>query len=376
MKRILRFLCIALMLFSLQNAHALQPLRAPDGSAPRALLVVSGDYSVYQKMLQAIARGLDQLQIIDNGNVPIPLGTEDVAPVWHWLAENAGGDQIRFLEDGIYDYQWGRVNGAEVTKSLLERLKKKDAELIIVMGTPACRTAIANVTDIPMLTYASTNAVTSGLVKSAQDSGQDNVHALIEPNRFVRQVKIFKEIFGFQRLGFAYMVGQEHQYELTDVSKTCQKMDVDFFTCTYAGDPKDLSKTLDRALACVTHLYETNEIDALILPHYNRPPTRKGDLPDYLIQHGIPTFSVSSSQDFVAEGLLMGLDNSNLNEQGMFEANVLKEMLRGVKPRNINQIYSPQRTLVVNLTTAMLLGWNIPFDLFSSIGAVYKYHER
>ena len=377
MKKFFSFLCISLMLLSLQSAHALKPLRAPDGSPARVALVISGEYSVYQKMLQAIARGLSQIQVIENGNPPIPLGTEDLTPVWQWLVDNAGGDDIQFLKDGIYDYQWGRVNQQEVTNKLLERLKtKKDVELIIVMGTPASREAIAHIKDIPLLIYVSTNAVTSGLVKSAEDSGQDNVHALIEPDRFVRQVRIFREIFGFQRLGFAYTIGQERQYELSAVSKACRDRDVDFFTCEYANDKKDTGKTLDRALACVQHLLETNEVDAIILPHYNRPPMRKGDLPDYLIRNGIPAFSVSSSQDFISEGLLMGLDHSNLNEQGLFEANVIRQILRGVKPRKISQIYSPRRTLVVNLTTAMMLGWNIPYDLFSSIGSVYKYHER
>ena len=379
MKRFFHLLCLIVMLCSATQSVCAQErtrLRAPDGSAPRALLVVSGDYDMYQRMLQAITQGLEHLHIIENGNVPIPIASNELAPLWSWLADNAGGDSIRFMKDGVYNFQWDPEVQKREMKKLLDRLKtRKDAELIIVMGTTACRDAIKNIKDVALVTYASTNAVSSGLVRSAKDSGQDNVHAIIEPDRFVHLLKMIHEIFGFKRLGFPYVIGEENMYEQSGLRATCRELDVDFFTCPFIADARNYDKSFERLMACVRHLSETNEVDAMLVPFYNRPFGRKEELPDYLIANGIPSFSLSSDI-FVAEGMLMGLDRSNFGELGAFEADVVRQILDGAKPREVNQIYTPRRTLVVNLTTAMDLGWNIPFDLFSSIGSVYKYHER
>jgi ABC-type uncharacterized transport system substrate-binding protein len=327
-------------------------------------------------MLQAITQGLEHLHIIENGNVPIPIASNELAPLWSWLADNAGGDSIRFMKDGVYNFQWDPEVQKREMQKLLDRLKtRKDAELIIVMGTTACRDAIKNIKDVALVTYASTNAVSSGLVRSAKDSGQDNVHAIIEPDRFVHLLKMIHEIFGFKRLGFPYVIGEENMYEQGRLRATCRELDVDFFTCPFIADARNYDKSFERLMACVRHLSETNEVDAMLVPFYNRPFGRKEELPDYLIANGIPSFSLSSDI-FVAEGMLMGLDRSNFGELGAFEADVVRQILDGAKPREVNQIYTPRRTLVVNLTTAMDLGWNIPFDLFSSIGSVYKYHER
>jgi len=49
-----------------------------------------------------------------------------------------------------------------------------------------------------------TDAVNSGIVLSAEDSGKDNVHAQLEPGRFHRQISMFHEIFRFKKLGVPF----------------------------------------------------------------------------------------------------------------------------------------------------------------------------
>ncbi len=378
-KRFFPLLCLIVMLCgAMQSACALERtrLRAPDGSAPRALLVISGDYTMYQTVLQAVARGLDRMELIENGNVPIPTEGNKLAPMWNWLAANAGGDSIRFVKDGVYNFDWDTKTEKQEMQRLLERLRtRKDAELLIVMGTNASRATSKNIKDIPLICYASTNALGSGLVRSPQDSGQDNLHVLIEPDQIVSLVKMLYEIFEFRRLGFPFAVGEEKMYEQSRLRATCRELNVDFFTCPYMADTKNYGKSLNRLMDCVKHLAETNQVDTMLVPFYDRPDERKRELPNYLASKKIPSFSLSS-ENFVAEGVLLGLDRSNLGELGAFEADVIRQVLEGDKPRDVNQIYIPRRILVVNLTTAMELGWNIPFDLFSTIGSVYKYDER
>jgi tellurite resistance protein len=74
------------------------------------------------------------MELIENGNVPIPVEGNKLAPMWNWLAANAGGDSIRFVKDGVYNFDWDTKTEKQEMQRLLERLRtRKDAELLIVM---------------------------------------------------------------------------------------------------------------------------------------------------------------------------------------------------------------------------------------------------
>ncbi len=384
MKTIFRFLLLVLFAGALQCAVAApgdesfyygQEPVAEKSQPVRIALVASGDFSVYQRVIGSMAKGLSKLQLISNGQIPAMADHELLAPVWQWLAKNAGGDKIQFLADGVYNLEWDP--DSKVLDSLYERLKtKKDIDIIFAVGSHVSRMIAKNITDVPLICYVSTNAASSGLVKSAEDSGQHNLHVMVEPNRFVRQMQIFHEILGFKRLGFIYTLDQANQYENDQLRPACSELGVELFPCSFAKNSDDRDKMLDHTMACARHLKEEDGVDALAISFFEYPEDRKNELADYLIAQGVPSFSVSKSPDFVKNGLLMGLDSSNLDEVGLFEANVIRRILSGLKPREIGQIYTPQRTLFINLTTAMQLGWVIPFDLFSSIGSVHTFTDR
>ena len=74
----------------------------------------------------------------------------------------------------------------------------------------------------------------------------------------------------------------------------------------------------------------------------------------------------------VKRGILIGVGDDNLSGLGYFEARVIQKVLAGVKPRAISQRYEQSQGLVLNLRTAMEMGWNPPLGLLVTVEKTYN----
>ena len=373
MRKLLLFIALAALLPIAAVADESARL-APAARPASIVLLDSGPYQLYQQMLQATARGLSEIGVIERGDVAVPSGTDDLEPMWQWLANHAGGRSLRFPVDGHYSLDWDTRSGAAVFDEIVERVKKRrDVDLVFCIGTTACRGLVERISSVPVIAYTSTNAVRAGIAASLEDSGRENVHAVVEPERFVRQMRIFYELFSFDRLGFVYPPRMANRYEVSAIADACKKLQVQFIGRPFDYTDNDPSGSFDRFFAQVKNLVEKDRVEAILLPFLPGTASTSRELARYLIEHKVFSYALSGSTP-VRNGVLLGMDDSNINELGRFEAQVIEDVLAGKSPRSINQSYNPQRTVIVNLTTAMELGWQIPYDLLHTIGEVVKYH--
>ena len=350
----------------------LQAFAAPLSRPVKVILVISGNYRPYQQTLAATARGMEDQKLIANGNVPVPQLSEDLAPMWNWLCANAAGQTIKFLPDGLYSYSWDDMMRSWTRDEIARRLKEShDVGMVLTMGSDAGRDMVELVKGGPVVSLSSTNPIVAGIVKSAEDSGRDNVHSMVEPDRYTRQAKIFHELFGYQRLGVPYIDKEVRQYDIEGIKRVSKELGVKVFAQGYAHIQPKPEESFKNFFAVVRQMVEKDKVQALLLPYFQCPPELLDDFNDYIALHRIPTFSMIGSHA-VHDGVLLGLSEANTSEVGQFEAQVLRQIVDGVKPRAINQVYRPQPTLVVNLATAKRIGWHIPFELLSSISQVYK----
>ena len=155
----------------------------------RGAYIEGGGYTDYQRILAATAKGLAELGVIADGDVPIPEKTDDTRPIWDWLAEHAGGDRLVFLKDGYYSANWDAAQRAANRKALLDRIREKgDVDMILAFGTwSGLDMATADIS-VPVFSMSVTDAVQAGIAKSLKDSGRDNLHAQIDPERYKRQM--------------------------------------------------------------------------------------------------------------------------------------------------------------------------------------------
>lgn len=357
------------------------PVWGKDADAPqkiwRIACVESGPYSEYQKIFEGIALGLVRRHIIQNGNPLIPADSEELKPVWEWMSENAGGNKIRFVKDAFYTANWDSGKREEIIQKITHRIQtKKDIDLILAFGTWAGQDMKSLDTDIPVLSVSVTNAVESNIISSVHDSGKDNLAATIEPNRYERHIKLFHDIFNFKKLGIVYedTPSGKNSIALNEIESMAKNLDIELVRCIDTFDIPDTDLASKRVKICHEKLAEQG-VDAVYLTlNIGLQAKTLPDVLSPLINAGIPTFSQLGQLD-VKHGALLSLSQLNIEEEGIFAANQIEQILQGKKPRELNQIFESLVSFAINLRTANLIGWNPPFELLVAIDEFYQTIE-
>ena len=337
----------------------------------RVLYVEGGPFSNYQQTLAQTARGLEKLGLIDNGQVAIPEGTESTSSMWLWLADHARG-RIKFLRDGHYSAEWDAVARKNIREAIIERVReRKDVDMIIAMGTWSGLDMCSENLGIPVFSMSVTDAVSAGIVKSAEDSGKDNVHAQLEPGRFRRQISMFHEIFHFKKLGVPFEDTPEgrNTAAMDEIEQTAKDLGIELVLRSAPLDLPDPKEAFKNLMRCVTEL--SQEADAIYLTYTSTPMKKIPELMAPVIDAGIPSFAQAGPQ-LVEYGVLMSLAQASFADIGMFEAEAMAAVIAGKKPREVSQIFEPELGLAINLKTAMRIGWNPPLEILAAVDEIYQ----
>ncbi len=339
------------------------------GRPANVIMVAGGNFVRYRSVLLSVLNGLHKFGLIERVPTHLRAGQEGTEDVWMKISHTAGGNRLNFLPDGYYNYGFDEERRKTVREEIIRRIsEKKDVDLILTFGTEPTLDMKKALRYIPIVSLSTSDPIAMGVIDSAQDSGQDNLHVAVVPNYFGRQAQSFYDVFPFSRLGL--VVGK------TNVEKTgeegirafCQSKNIDFETVVFedgAGDEKDF----DALLASVATLIDKG-CDALIFPWFIYPPDRFPELVDMLVSRGIPAFSQMGG-NYVARGILLGSGDQSLDGYGIFEANVIAEILDGAQPRSLQQAFIQPERMVINLMTAMQMGWKPPFGLLVSAEKTY-----
>lgn len=334
-----------------------------------------GAFSDYQRILRGVAIGLQRAGLIKNGNVPLPAGSEETAPMWAWLAENAGG-RIEFVKNAHYSADWDSAKRETVKNRLTARVRRGEIDLVLAFGTWAGHDfALADI-DVPVVVASVTNAVESGIILSVEDSGRDNVAASIEPERYKNQVILFHNIFNFKKLGIAYedTPAGRSSVSLTEIENAAQELGIELVRCTDTFDISDTALAGKRLKLCHEKFAEQGADAVYLTLNIGLQPETTADILEPLIQAYIPTFSQAGQQD-VKHGALLSISQLNMEEEGIFTARQIVDIVGGAKPRSLNQVYGGIISLAMNLRMATLIGWNPPLELLIAVDEFYQEIE-
>ena len=161
-----------------------QPTKNGDGQRWRIGYVESGIYSEYPLTLRAVLGGLEQLGWLQ---LPQPMPEELTAQeLWQWLSQQSRSDYLEFVADAYWRPGNFDSNQREpMRNSIVQRLEQQnDLDLVIAMGTWAGQDMRAIGPTVPTVVTSTSDALSSGIVDSIQDSGRDNLHARVEPKRY------------------------------------------------------------------------------------------------------------------------------------------------------------------------------------------------
>ncbi|WZB74543.1 ABC transporter substrate binding protein [Achromobacter insuavis] len=343
----------------------------PDGKKWRIGYFESGDYSEYPRTLRVTVDGLQKLGWITVPAIPDGLNGKQM---WEYLADNARSDTLEFVRDAWW--QPGNFDAAQrpaVRAAIKQRLEeKKDIDLIIAMGTWAGQDMAGMGAPVPTIVASTSDAVGARITRSAQDSGLDNLHARVQPERYQRQVRLFHEIVPFKRLGLVYEDSPEGRtYSAVDaVEQVAREQGFEVLTCNAPSNGIAPEAATRNALECYAKL--APKIDAAyVTVHRGVTPVSIDTVAEILRQARVPSFSMLGSEE-VKHGLLLSLAQADYSYVGLFYAETMARIFNGAKARELSQVWIDPAKIALNLQTARVIGFDPPVDILLAADEVYE----
>jgi hypothetical protein len=387
------FLGILLLSVAFANAAAAQNKTVPgsnNGEKWRIGYLEAGDSKeAYEESLRGLIHGLIQLGWLDQyGAVPENKGTKEL---WEWLSKPDRSSYIEFVQDA-YMESGGDDDAArrreENKKAVLQRLAtQQDLNMIIAMGTRAGEDMaeaddLLDKANVNVMVMEASNPVKSGIVKSEDKSGRPHVHAMLEPNLYKNQIVDFAEVFKetkgfyFKTLGIVYINSPEGRSFAALDAVHAQKKQLGFTPdeCPLPAEaatwPRE--ELVKQVQACYEKL--APKIDAMYMTSHLG--VNKKDICSLIrpmLKQRVPIWSQEGGFE-VEYGALMGLTRPNPADVGFFEAKVMAQILNGVSPENISQIFHDpkEKTVSLNLRTAQLIRFSPSWSVLATAEDVFE----
>lgn len=347
------------------------PKARADGKKWRIGYFESGDYSEYPRTLKVLAQGLQQLGWLKIPTIPDNL---DGHQMWDFLVNNAKSDTLEFVADA-----WWQPGNFDATKrpairqAIAERVRTRaDIDLIIAMGTLAGQDMAALGAPVPTIVGSTSDPVGAKIVKSVEDSGLDNLHARVQPERYQRQVRLFHDIVPFRTLGLVYEDSPEGRtYAAVDaVNQVARELGFTIRSCDARSNGIARDEATANMLTCYKQLAPT--VDAVyVTVHRGITPETVAQVGDVLRQAKVPSFAMLGSEE-VKKGMLMSLSQADYSYVGLFYAETMARIFNGALPRRLSQIWIDPAKIALNLETARIIGFDPPMDILLAADEVYE----
>jgi len=349
------------------------PRLKADGNRWRIGYVESGIYNEYPLTLRAVIAGLQQLGWVALDE-PMPR-EQSAEALWQWLAMHDRGSYVDFVEDAYWRPGNFDVDlRAALREQVQERVRtQQDLDLVIAMGTWAGQDMRAIGPPLPTVVMSVSDAVSSGVVDSVQDSGRDLLHARVEPNRYQRQLHLFHDIVPFASLGVVYEDSEAgRSYAALDaIRETSAALGFSVIHCHAQSSSIPAEQAVTNAVGCYRELAES-QVDAVyVTTHQGVTNESIVAIADILRKAGVASFSMQGAAD-VRKGILLSLAQANVSSVGLFHAEVIARIFNGAQPRALDQVWIDPAKIALNLDTARIIGFDPPIDILLAADDVYQ----
>lgn len=343
--------------------RAYKPIKKADGSKFKLAYVDIDPYNETFRMLYYVIESLKDDGWITYDKLPFDPETDsDSLALMNWLADNAQSEYMEFDKSAHY---YTTVNTEEeIYNSLKKHIEvDKDIDAILAMGTSPSEMVEKFGFDIPLLMYAVSDPVGSGLIKSAKDSGNDNYWAHVDSSAYSRQMQYYYDTFGFTNIGSVYgdeMVCAMPYYRAVATQNR--------FTITeYKLRREDFTIESDyyMQLEDIYHdMVNEAKVDAYILNTDVIPSAEKAaELMQIFYDANIPVVVQVGSVYVKSDAALMIVDPRDAVGTAPFVANIIGSIFNGSKPGDLEQEYASSPFLTLNLDVADEIEFKPSFEM-------------
>ncbi len=382
MKRI-RFLVAAGMILcclavAVSSSHTVQagslPADTPrvqaDGSKWRIGYCESETFLTYTQTLIALVKGLEETGWISNlAGFEQIVATKDSKVIWEWLASHEVSPYLQFVDEDFYNLRESGTNGEEI----LERLKsRKDIDVMLALGAAAGALLSDSQHDTNTFVFAASNAVRSGIIASAEDSGQDNLWAHMDEQRFARQIRAFYDIVKFKKLGMVYEDSDNARiYSAVKEAENLAREKGFEIVRYHVREPRS-QEEYPQYYREVQAAYDklATEVDAMYVTIASLESERLEELFQPFYEQKIPVFSQLGNIE-VKNGALLTVSVMDELNIGRFGADSIGKCLLGAKPRDLEQTFQSAPQITLNAEVAKMIGFKLPFELVMVLDEVY-----
>lgn len=364
-------LCLLLSPLGAVGSDIVSP-RKNRGKKWRIGYLEGGPYVNYPLNLRGLINGLAKIGWIQPINIPPQRDPTDTRELWTWLTKNMKSDYIELAKDGYWSFGWNKAKRKEFAREVVERLNKKDLDLMIAMGTWAGQELANDEHSVPTMVMSTSDPIGSKIIKSAHDSGYDHVHAKVDPTRYLRQLRIFHDIIGFKKLGVVYenTVEGRTYAAINDIETVARERGFEVVKCEapFSGVPKE--EALAGVIKC--HKELAPKIDALyVTVHRGISLKKMPELLAPLFEYRIPTFSQRGPKE-VKHGVLLSVSRASFSDVGEWHAKVVSQIFCGTMACRIDQIFEDPKKIVINLATAQIIEYDPPFALLGAADDIFE----
>ena len=368
----------ALGLFALfQAAHASDALdgsgSCPGGRALRVALAEAGPFHDFQRVFAHMLAELARKGLVRAAPPADNLVFDDPS-AYKEISRLSQGGCVVFPEDALYNANWDPKAREAMKDSLKERIARRgDIDLVVAFGTKSGLDFKDGIPGAAVMVATPTDPEASGITGQGEYSSAKGVHVQKEPGRYLTELKMFHEIFGFKTLGVILDDDEEgrRSQAAEAIDEFASQSGVKLVKCQGDVITQDLEKAHAEFSRCCIELSRSGA-GAVYLTYGNgADPENLYSQIKPLINQKIPTFSQSGLSE-VRAGSLMALSDGDLEASGRFEAQVLAKIASGTPPEQISEYYHAPLMLGLNLKTASLIGWKPPFDRLIAVDVVFS----
>lgn len=364
-------LIIASIILHKYEYHSQSIIHSTEHKKIRVLYYEGGPYYDYKTNLISLFEGLEKLNLvnsIDFSDFIKNKTSQNSQEVWDYVCDRLESEDLELHKEDFYSSYWEEDVRHKNKETILNRLKdpNNDINLVIAMGTWAGLDLVNNSHSVNTMVISCTDALKAGIIKKINDSRFPHVFVEYDPYIYYQQINLFHSIFDFKRLGVVYTDSEDGKTYVAydDIMKLSEEKNFEVLTCTYNGYEKDINKLVEDGKRCVDEL--SSKCDAM---YFGDQAFMKYNYLPYVIQstidNKIPTWS-HHGLEHVRRGILMSKAHEyEFKKKGVWQANILYNIIHGATPYKIKSIWKDKTELVINIEVAKKIGFNIPESLLN-----------
>ena len=343
-----------------------EPRTKGDGSKYTIGFFDLDPYPPTGQMLYDVIEWLKSDGWITYDSLPFDRYDIDAQVLIRYLAEQDLGPYLRFSKE--LNYYAFVDDWDEIVEGFERHAAAGDIDIVLAWATGPAAMASEYSDSMAVVAYPLTDPLGRGIVNGVEYSGVPNVWAHTDYERYERQMRVFKEVCDFQKIGAVYY--DAGVAVIADYRKSAENLSVELVERQIepleSDDADELEAYLTSFFDSVRDLLINEEIDAFLL---TTDMIKSDEQLDRLVSacNGlkVPIF-VQFGDSFVERGALMTVQLLDSLSVGHFVANTIGKILNGAKPEELNQYYPSMPYLVLNIEAARELGIKVPFEMLMS----------